>query len=251
MAAPTFRREVFAEFARIGRALAHEHRLEILDLLAQAPRNVEAIASETRLPVASVSQHLQVLRRARLVETEREGTHVRYCIADFAVLELCRAVTRVAERRLLEVPAIFSRWMIDGVPGERVAQADAVRLLAAGDITLIDVRPPLEYSSGHLPGALSVPLDEIEEHIDSLPRDRPIVTYCRGQYCLSADEAVAYLRARGFNAMRVEGGWTEWLNEQRWPGHGGLGALSDVEQRTGTGSGARRHVQDQARSIRS
>jgi rhodanese-related sulfurtransferase/DNA-binding transcriptional ArsR family regulator len=211
----SFRQEVFAEFARIGRALAHERRLEVLDLLVQAPRHVEALAAETGLSVASISQHLQVLRHARLVESRRDGNRVEYALADESVFELWQALRLVAERRLLELPGIVRRWAVAGVPPGHLDRQEALRGLETGAVTVIDVRPAVEFAAGHLPGAVSVPLDQLDDRLALLPRDRTIVAYCRGVYCLSADEAVSRLRANGFEALRLEGGWSEWLRDQR------------------------------------
>jgi rhodanese-related sulfurtransferase len=207
-----FKQRIFAEFARIGSALASEKRLELLDLLAQGPRHVEALASETGMSVANVSQHLQIMRRARLLETAREGTKTRYRLADDQVLHLWLALQGVAASRLAEVGQIEREF---GVVHEEMPRADLQKLAKQGKVYLIDVRPPLEYQYGHLPGAISLPLDELPKRLRNLPRDRPIVTYCRGAYCLMADEAVALLRKRGFDAHRLEGGWPEWLAEGR------------------------------------
>jgi rhodanese-related sulfurtransferase len=164
--------------------------------------------------VANVSQHLQVLRRARLVESEKVGTKVLYRLADHSVLELWLAVRAVAESRLAEVGQIARDYAPDGEPAD-LPRDDLGRLTMLGNVLVIDVRPPVEYASGHLPGALSLPIDELPQRLDELPRDRRIVAYCRGAYCLFADEAVALLREHGFDAQRLEGGWPEWLAEGR------------------------------------
>jgi rhodanese-related sulfurtransferase len=209
-----FKDRLYAEFARVGGALASERRLELLDLLAQAPRHVEALAAETEMSVANVSQHLQVLRRARLVETDREGTKVLYRLADEAVLHLWLALRRVAETRLAEVEQITREFAVEGADEEEVSRSDLAGLTSE-DVVVIDVRPAVEYQHGHLPDAISLPLEELVERLDELPRDRRIVAYCRGAYCLFADEAVALLRRRGFDAHRLEGGWPEWQAEGR------------------------------------
>lgn len=210
-----FKQQAYAQFARIGSALASERRLELLDLLAQAPRHVEALAAETEMSVANASQHLQVLRQARLVEAEREGTRVRYRLADERVLRLWLALRSVAESRLAEVGQISRQFAVSAA-GEPLMPRDELEgLRQRGEVFLIDVRPAVEYEHGHLPGALSVPVDELSSRLHELPRDRPIVAYCRGAYCLFADEAVAMLRQHGFNAVRLEGGWPEWWAEGR------------------------------------
>ena len=210
----SYKDRIYAEFARIGHALASDRRLELLDLLAQAPRHVEALASETEQPVANVSQHLQVLRRARLVESEKEGTKVLYRLAGRSVLDLWLTLRSVAESRLAEVEQI-ARGYADAGEQADLPREDLPRLAKRDDVLVIDVRPPIEYASGHLSGAVSLPIDELPQRLGELPRDRRIVAYCRGTYCLFADEAVALLRRHGFDAQRLEGGWPEWLSEGR------------------------------------
>jgi rhodanese-related sulfurtransferase/DNA-binding HxlR family transcriptional regulator len=210
-----FKSRLYPLFARVGHALASDRRLELLDLLAQAPRHVEALATETEMSVASVSQHLQVLRNAHLVETEREGTKVRYRLAGDDVLDLWLALRSVAERRLAEVAQVVREHAVDGGAQGEVSRDQLQALIDQGKIMLIDVRPRLEYDNGHLPGAVSVPVDELPGRLDSLPRKRRIVAYCRGTYCLFADEAVALLRREGFDAIRLDGGWPEWKAEGR------------------------------------
>jgi rhodanese-related sulfurtransferase len=210
-----FKQRLYAQFARVGRALASDKRLELLDLLAQAPRHVDALAAETEMPVANVSQHLQVLRNAGLVESDRAGTKVLYRLGDERVLQMWLAVRAAAESRLAEVDRIVSDFAVPGSgaeTGERaLAREELERLLERGEVFLIDVRPPIEYEHGHLPAAVSLPVDELEARLAELPRDRRIVAYCRGAYCLFADEAVALLRQHGFDAVRLDGGWPEWV----------------------------------------
>ena len=206
---------IYPQFARIAQALASEKRLELLDLLAQASRNVDALADETGMSVANTSQHLQALLAARLVETHRQGTRVFYSLAGDDVLRLCLDLRNVAESRLAEIGVITRDFAgeFDGAP--HVPRDDLEQLLNNGKVHLIDVRPRIEFESGHLTGAVSIPVEELPERIDSLPRHLPIIAYCRGEYCLFADEAVAFLRERGFQASRLEGGWPEWKTEGR------------------------------------
>lgn len=210
-----FKQRLYAQFARVGQALASDKRLELLDLLAQAPRHVEALAAETEMPVANVSQHLQVLRHARLVEAEREGTKVLYRLADDRVLRLWLALRSVAAARLAEVPQIAREFAVGDAGQALLSRGDLERLMERDDPFVIDVRPRIEYEHGHLPGAVSLPLEELPARLGELPRDRLIVAYCRGAYCLFADEAVALLRRSGYNAVRLEGGWLEWRAEGR------------------------------------
>jgi rhodanese-related sulfurtransferase/predicted transcriptional regulator len=209
-----FKNRLYAEFARIGTALASDKRLELLDLLAQGPRYVDALAEQMEMSVANISQHLQVLRNARLVESEREGNRVLYRLTDESVLQLWLNLRSVAEHHLAEIPQLVRQFAIEGLDGE-VSRDEVQRLIGASDVVLIDVRPQLEYAHGHLPGAVSVPIDDLRGRLEELPRDRRIVAYCRGPYCLFADEAVALLRSHGYDAIRLEGGWPEWQAEHR------------------------------------
>jgi rhodanese-related sulfurtransferase len=208
-----FKDRLYPQFARIGQALASDKRLEVLDLLAQAPRHVEALAKETEMSVANVSQHLQVLRAARLVETVREGNRVRYRLADDSVLRLWLSLRGVAEGRLAEIKE--AGRMASPERNGLLARNQLEDMIRKGNVLVLDVRPALEYDHGHLPGAVSIPIDELPSRLDELPRDRRITTYCRGAYCLFADEAAELLRSQGFDVVRLEGGWPEWLSEGR------------------------------------
>lgn len=210
-----FKQRLYPLFARVGQALASDRRLELIDLLAQSPRHVEALASETGMSVASVSQHLQVLRNAHLVESEREGTKVRYRLAGDDVLKLWLSLRSVAESRLAEAAQLKRDVALGRAGDDEISRDELQALIDEGTIMLIDVRPRIEFEHGHLPGAVSLPADELAARIDTLPKRRRIVAYCRGEYCLMADEAVALLRARGFNATRLDGGWPEWVAEGR------------------------------------
>lgn len=207
---PPYKTRIYHEFARVARAMASDRRLELLDLLAQASRHVEALAQETGMSVANVSQHLQVLRAAHLVQAGREGNRVVYCLAGPDVLHLWLALRGVAERRLPEIRQISEAFAVEGSNGEHVSHQRLAADMAANTILLIDVRPAEEYQEGHIAGAVSMPAHDLPGRIGELPRDRPIVAYCRGAYCLLADEAVALLRSHGFEAYRLEGGWPEW-----------------------------------------
>jgi rhodanese-related sulfurtransferase len=209
-----FKNKLYREFARVGTALASDKRLELLDLLAQSARYVDALAAEMEMSVANVSQHLQVLRSARLVESEREGTRVLYRLTDASVLNLWLALRGVAEDHLPEIGQLRRQYAPEGLADELPREA-LEDLLEADDVVLIDVRPAVEFAHGHLPGALAIPVEELPARVAELPRDKRIVAYCRGTYCLFADEAVVLLRQQGFNAIRLEGGWPEWLAENR------------------------------------
>ena len=215
MSHAAYRDKLYGEFSRIGSALASDKRLLLLDLLAQGPRHVDALASESGATVANTSQHLQVLRQARLVETEREGTKVLYRLADKSVLDLWLALRSVAESRLSAVGQVVSDFAIEGAEGPKRNRDEIEDLVRRGEVCLIDTRPFVEYENGHVSDAVSIPVADLPSRLDELPRDKPIVTYCRGAYCLMADEAVAILRQHGFDAHSVEGGWPEWLAEGR------------------------------------
>lgn len=214
MAHREFKQKIYAEFARIGNALGSARRLELLDLLAQGPRHVEALANETDMSVANVSQHLQVLRQARLVEAERTGTKALYRLADKHVLDLWLTLRSVAEDRLAELGQLRREVDIDK-ENSLVPRDELERLIQDRKAVLLDTRPSAEFQHGHLPEAISMPIDELPERLHELPQDRPIIAYCRGDYCLFADEAVALLREKGFEAHRLEGGWPEWWSEDR------------------------------------
>ena len=209
-----FKDRLYAQFARVGKALASEKRLELLDLLAQGPRRVDALAVEAGIPVANVSQHLQALSQAHLVEASKDGTQNIYRLADERVLKLWLTLREVAETRLAEVDQI-KRDAGETLSQGRISRNEVRRLAKKGKMLLLDVRPAIEYESGHLPGAISIPVDALEARLGELPRNLPIVTYCRGEYCLFADDAVALLRKHGFEAVRMEGGWPEWAAEGR------------------------------------
>lgn len=208
-----FKDRIYVQFARIGAVLSSEKRLELIDLLAQAPRNVEALADETGMSVANTSQHLQTLKAAHLVEPERDGTRVVYRLASDAVLLLWLALRGAAEAQLLEVDRLVRDFAVEGVPSERVSRASLNASALRNGIVLLDVRPRLEYESGHIPGALTIPIDELGDRLGELPKGKEVVVYCRGSYCQFADEAVALLTSQGFKALRLDGGWSEWSAE--------------------------------------
>ena len=201
---------LYALFAHIGKALANPHRLELLDLLVQAPRTVEDLAREAGMSVANTSQHLQRLKQARLVTSHKEGLYVRYAIADPAVVRLWLELRRVAEGQLAEVERALDAYRDRRHEFERLTAEALRRRLEAGEVILLDVRPEEEYAAGHLPGARSVPWDEIEERLADLPDDAMIVAYCRGPYCVYADTALEELARRGWRVARLEEGVAEW-----------------------------------------
>ena len=205
-----FKDRLFGQFARIGKALSSPRRLEIVDLLAQGERTVEEIAKETSMSVASASQHLQTLKAARMVETRREGIYMHYRLADEDVFRTWQAVRALAESRLSEVDGVVEAYLVDRDALEAVDSSDLLERLRDGSVVVLDVRPEEEYRAGHIPGALSVPVDALEAALKTLPRDREMVAYCRGPYCVFSDEAVAFLRARGYRARRLRQGLPDW-----------------------------------------
>ena len=199
-----FKDSIYEQFSRIGKAVSSPKRLELLDLLCQGERTVDVLAKESGLTVANASQHLQVLRATRLVEAEKMGLFVTYRLADDAVCEFFRTMRVLAESRLAEVEQIKRRFL-EGREGMEPLDRDAlIKRVRKGTVTVLDVRPIEEYQAGHIPGAMSIPLKELERHLSELPHDQEIVAYCRGPYCVLAMEAVEILRAKGFNAVRLE-----------------------------------------------
>lgn len=204
------KKTVYEQLSRIGKAIASPPRLELLDLLCQGPRTVEALAREAGLTVANCSQHLRLLHRARLVETEKEGLYVTYRLAGLAVCEFFRGLRILGEQRLTEIESLLRQFRDDRELLEPVEMKALLRRIRRGEVTVLDVRPPEEYHAGHIPGAVSLPLKDLKSHLAKLPRDQEIVAYCRGPYCVLAKEAVSLLKAKGFNARRMESGIPDW-----------------------------------------
>jgi len=206
----TVKDRLYAAWADTAKALASPKRVELLDLLAQGERTVESLAHETRLAINNTSSHLSVLKTARLVETRKVAQFVFYRLADDAVLTLLRDVQALARRRLHEVDHLARTYLDGRDPLEPVDARELRRRLKAGEVTVIDVRPALEYEAGHIAGALSVPLDTLDARAGDLPANRPVVAYCRGPYCVYAVEAIERLRARGIDARRLADGLPDW-----------------------------------------
>jgi rhodanese-related sulfurtransferase len=201
-----FKDAIYEQFSRIGRAVSSPKRLELLDLLCQGERTVEVLAKEAGMTVANASQHLHVLRAARLVEAEKAGLFVTYRLADQAVCEFFRAMRVLAGNRLAEVELI-KRQFLEGREGMEPVDRDALlKRVRKGEVTVLDVRPVEEYLAGHIPGAISVELKALERRLPQLRRDKDIVAYCRGPYCVLAIQAVEMLRSEGRNAVRLEEG---------------------------------------------
>ncbi len=199
---------LYEQFARIGKALGSPRRLELLDLLAQGERSVEELASEAGLGLTSCSAHLQILHHARLVVTRKQGTRVYYSLASDDVARLYVSVRDVAAGLLAEVAPAQEAYLGEDV--EQIAREELLRRARSGQATVLDVRPRAEYAAGHIPGAVSIPITQLEERLAELPADAEIVAYCRGPYCVFAHEAVRLLRSNGRTARRLAGGMPEW-----------------------------------------
>jgi rhodanese-related sulfurtransferase/DNA-binding transcriptional ArsR family regulator len=197
--------------AAIGKALSSPVRLELLDVLSQGPRTVEALSSEIGQSIANTSQHLQVLRSGRLIESERNGVFITYSIPDAQVLALIGSLHRVGESRIPEVQQLIRSFLEDRDVLEKLNVKSLMQRMRKGKVTLLDVRPAREYQAGHIPGAFSVPLEQLESYLAKLPKNKEIVAYCRGPLCLMSIEAVKLLRHKGFQATRWDQGIVEWV----------------------------------------
>jgi rhodanese-related sulfurtransferase len=221
---PTDRRkaDLFEAIAVMGKAFGSPRRLELLDLLAQGPRSVDQLASSSKQSVANASQHLQALHTAGLVTRERDGNRVLYELAGDDVLRLWLALRDTSTQRLAEVERSARDYLGEDV--EAIDRDELIARMRRRDVVLVDVRPEAEFAAGHIEGALSIPLGELEEHLDQLPSDREVIAYCRGPFCVMAPEAVRRLRAAGVQARRLEEGWPEWK-------------LRDAQPTAGAGAG--------------
>jgi rhodanese-related sulfurtransferase/DNA-binding transcriptional ArsR family regulator len=201
---------LYAQFAEVAKALSNGHRLEILELLAQGERSVEALAERAGLSIANASQHLRLMRQAGLLASRRDGKHILYRLSDPAVLDLVAALHRVAERNLADVREVLGGYFHDRDALEPVSRRELAQRLKDGLVTVLDVRPEDEFAAGHVPRAINVPLRELARRLRGLPKSREVVAYCRGPYCVLAFEAVALLRKHGFKVRRLEDGYPEW-----------------------------------------
>jgi rhodanese-related sulfurtransferase len=202
--------QLYDLFAQIGKALSSPGRLELLDLLTQAPRTVEELAVETGMSISNTSQHLQRLKQAHLVETERDGIFIHYRLSAPAVGALWHTLRQVAEQQLSDVDQALDAYRERRHEFERISAQDLRLRLQIGDVVLLDARPTVEYETGHLPGALSAPVETIEQLLASLPEDKTVVAYCRGPYCVLADEVLGMFAQAGKQVARLEEGVTEW-----------------------------------------
>ena len=210
MSSETLKRAVLADLAEIAKGLAHPHRLEILEQLAQSERSVEALAERVGLSIANTSQHLRLMRAAGLLISQRDGKRILYGLTDSAVLDLLGALRSVAERHATQAREVTGRYFHARDALEPVSRTELLRRLKGHLVTVLDVRPADEYAAGHLPKAVNIPLRELARRLREIPKSREIVAYCRGPYCVLAFEAVTVLRGRGFKARRLADGYPEW-----------------------------------------
>lgn len=210
MSSGNFKHDLFAQFARVGKALSNGNRLELLEFIAQGERSVDELAGVSGLSVANTSQHLQQLRQAGLVACRKEGLKVYYRLSGGDVIALLDSLRGVAERHLAEVQQLVQTFLTTRDSLEPLAREDLLQRAREGLITVLDVRPSEEYLAGHVPGAINVPLKELEAHLEQFDPEREIVAYCRGPHCILAFDAVARLRQHGFTAKRLEDGFPEW-----------------------------------------
>jgi rhodanese-related sulfurtransferase/predicted transcriptional regulator len=209
----TFKDSTYAQLARIGKAIASPKRLEILDILAQGSKTVETISRETEMSVANTSQHLQTLLEARLVDYQKQGLYSYYQLADKTVTNFILSLQLLAEKRIAEIQRLRENLYTNKDNMEQIKMNELLERMKNGKVTLIDVRPKEEYEILHIPGANSIPIEELEKNLSSLSMNQEIVAYCRGRYCLLSVEAVELLRAHGFNAVRLEESAQEWYSQ--------------------------------------
>ena len=210
MSSGPVKHRLLAQFARLGKALSHPNRLELLELLAQGPRGVDELAGLSGLSVANTSQHLQQLRQSGLVNSRRQGQRVYYQLAGDDVVSLLDALRRVARSHLPDVDMLVRRHLDPRDNMEPVPLDQLLARIRNGDVTIVDVRPEAEFRAGHVPGALNIPLEDLEARLAELDPDREVVAYCRGPYCVLAYDAVHHLRERGYRARRMADGYPEW-----------------------------------------
>ena len=209
---------LYAQFARLGHAVSSPKRLELLDLLSQSEKTVERLAEQSAMSVANTSRHLQVLRAAQVVESRKSGLHVFYRLADLDVSAFVRSLRRVAVKRMAEIDRLIADYFNAPRLLQPVDRKKLLKRAKAGEVVILDVRPEEEYAAGHLPFAVSIPLSRLKERLMELSQGTEIVAYCRGPYCVLAQEAVSILRQKGLKAVRLEDGVAEW-SEAGWPVH--------------------------------
>lgn len=210
-----FKDEIYDQFAGIGKMFSSASRLELIDLLAQRERTVEELAEEADMSVANTSRHLQVLKGERLVRRRKDGTRAYYRLAGPEVYRAWMALRTLGESRLPEIEKTVRHYLTDRDEMEALSPEELEARMDRGNVVVLDVRPVEEYEAGHIPGARSIPIDQIEEHLDDLPEDKEIVAYCRGPYCVYSDDAVRRLRNEGYDARRLQDGLPDWATDGR------------------------------------
>lgn len=210
MSINNFKHDLFAQFARVGKALSNGNRLELLEFLAQGERGVDELAKTAGLSVGNTSQHLQQLRQAGLVVSRKQGLNVLYRLTDDDVVDLLGALRSVAERHVADVERLINSFLTVKDDLEPIPREELLSRVRDGLVTVVDVRPPEEYAAGHVPGAVNIPLDKLKSHLKDLQTYQEIVAYCRGPHCVLAFDAVEQLRKRGIKARRLEDGYPEW-----------------------------------------
>jgi len=206
-----FKTKIYSELATVTKALANPHRLEVIELLAQGPCSVEYIAEHTRLSIANASQHLQVLKKARLAKAEKQGKYNYYSLSNSKVYEVWKSLRELGFSQNAEIERLIRDFRNDRQSLESVSLQDLQLRIEDNEVLVLDVRPNEEYQEGHIPGAISIPTGELEERIKDLPKDKQIVAYCRGPLCAMADDAVELLKQHGFESKRLEEGYPEWM----------------------------------------
>lgn len=203
---------LYQEFSRIGKSLSSPKRLEILDILSQGPKSVEALSKATTMSLANVSQHLQTLSKSRMVIFRRKGNYIIYELADAAILEFLASLRTLSEIQFAQVQQIKKEFLNANIGMDGISLSELKERMDNGDVILLDVRPKDEYEKAHIPGAISIPIEELKEKLSTLPTNCDVVAYCRGSYCLMSAEAVELLKSRGINAFRLEDGIHDWRN---------------------------------------
>lgn len=205
-----FKDNLYEQFARISKALAHPKRLELIDMLSQGERSVEALARETNMSIANTSQHLQTLKAARLINTRKDGLYVYYRLADIHVHKLWNLIRDLGQKSLADVDRVVQNFFKDRQQFQSVSSGELLILMQKRDVIVLDVRPTLEYEQGYIKGAISVPLEKLEEYLSKIPKSKTIVAYCRGPYCVMSFDAVKLMRTKGYRGIRLDEGLPEW-----------------------------------------
>ncbi|MFK7795606.1 MAG: ArsR/SmtB family transcription factor [Gammaproteobacteria bacterium] len=206
----TFKKDLFTQFAQVGKSLSNGNRLELLEFLAQGERTVDDLSKVSGLSVANTSQHLQGLRRSGLVKNRTEGQKSYYRLSDYSIVALLALMRKVAEDNLAEIQILITEYLEAKDQLEPMSRDELLERVNSGEVTVVDVRPETEYQSGHLPHAINIPTTSINNQINQLPRNKEVIAYCRGPYCVLAFDAIELLRTHGFNARRLEDGFPEW-----------------------------------------